>query len=110
MCAASIPTKHTATSEAPLRLDKRPPAGDKAIARRWVDAKIQLGQFRVLLSQVAPNGNTYEFVFDGTEKTWPAMATIKEAGFIEFSKKLNITLAHPDKPDKELKAWGRLVV
>ena len=38
------------------------------------------------------------------------MATIKEAGFIEFSKKLNITLAHPDKPDKELKAWGRLVV
>ena len=96
--------------EAPLRLDKRPPAGDKAIARRWVDAKIQLGQFRVLLSQVAPNGNTYEFVFDGTEKTWPAMATIKEAGFIEFSKKLNITLAHPDKPDKELKAWGRLVV
>ena len=99
--------------EAPLPLDKPPPFGDKAIARRWADAKIALGHFK-LLRQTAPwastaPGQVYDFIYDGTEATYPRMIALKDAGFDTFSKKIKMTLAHPTKPDKELKAWGRAV-
>lgn len=95
-----------------VALDQRPPRGSPAVIQDWVDRKVEAGHFR-LLEAASEGGATYQFIFDGTgpmSSTFRCKVELNEAGYTRFSEKApRIALVHPEKPDKTLKAWGKLL-
>ena len=89
-------------------LNQKPGLGDPVRIQNWFDRKVTAGHLRYAEAKNA-DGQTYQFVLDGTERTYPLNIFIKAAGYTRFSyANPKIDLGKTPK-GKDIKGMGKLL-